>query len=639
MIECDVEVTLSIEGPFLCKSSAPSKHGVDASPMRNADGCPIIPGTHVRGRIREALDEIWSDADWTDGTDGPKNWFGPRLNLQGDIEEDNRLRRHAWYFGDFVCAEGGEAKLTRIKIDEETGSVQSGALLIAESAVGIGELVEFAGIVSVSGNSSADIRSVLTWLQRAACWIPSFGSFRNVGFGRNRGASLKVVSVRDWSTPSAVDLGPFSRCMRQPRPATDPNRLSLRLEVAEPFCLGTTRRSSNVFSTVDYLPGSVLKGAIAYQLQRVLGLDHRQTIDDGSTTGRWQLLCKHFDSLRFCTAFPVEEPRQIRPHVPPLSLFKGYKQRDSVRDASLIQGPFCLSGARLTAPRFSPDWKNPSPNGWPDQRAFPDQKLRVRTAINSAMRRVHDEQLFAQELVMPFQTVRDENGLPIGRNSVAWLGAVDVNDESLSEQELIRLLDDLAQFLEVAVLRIGKTKARATGSLTECKVPSKHLSSSQPYDGKWIVTLQSPCLLLDPRQIAADWDRGLDGSSNAYESIFAEVSNQSLKLVNRFTSEELHGGFLALRSQQGGYEPYLATAAGSVFVFESTSDDTKQGQTTIERWLRQGIDMPGWVKDRIGTNYRENPFLPSDGFGEVSVNVPMHLDLCIEQGTTGIEMV
>ena len=93
-----------------------------------------------------------------------------------------------------------------------------------------------------------------------------------------------------------------------------------------------------------------------------------------------------------------------------------------------------------------------------------------------------------------------------------------------------------------------------------------------------------------------------------------------------FASQSLAGGYQVLRFQANKpYNPFLLTDPGSVFVLRA-SGDIASAQASIAQWLHAGLSLPGWAQARYGNHWRTCPFLPEDGFGEVAVNLPCHVE-------------
>ena len=584
MIECDVLLTFQVGGPYLSRSSTTGGFGIDATPLRDRLGRPLLPGSHVRGRIRETLADVWNLGPRPAGGD---EWLGP-IAAREDIQENNGLRRFGWYFGDFTAeaaASTGEHYLTRIQLDKETGSVKTGAMLVIECAVPPGETASFSGIVTVSAADEGELKDVLRWLRVGAAGVPSVGSYRNVGFGRVAGVSTNIQSIRNWNgaldaatltglgvEPSANDICHTpGQCSDTPPLRTGVRRL--RVQMKEPFCVGGKRTDRNTIGSLRHLSGAVLKGAVAHQVQKILGVNHRVDLAKAPLPGRWALLCKHFAGIRFCTAFACKAAATSRPLVTPQSLFKGIAG-EAVRDASLVEGPFLAKNEQNShvAPAFAPDWKSFVTTGWDTGLADPDVELRIRTAIDSKERRVKDEHLFAMELVQNRHTViNPKTGVAIRHDDLNWLGTVSLEGLKLSEDEKNPLWDDLDALLGKAVFRIGKTKARARFVLEDLRQDDCFAASVTPHKEKWVVVLQSPALLIDPKALHDKWADGVDATAQLYADTFRDLSGgspqdpslASLRLLDHFADQQLHGGFLAHRSDPHNYSTLLTTEAGT----------------------------------------------------------------------------
>ncbi|MEE8585030.1 MAG: TIGR03986 family CRISPR-associated RAMP protein, partial [Acidobacteriota bacterium] len=177
--------------------------------------------------------------------------------------------------------------------------------------------------------------------------------------------------------------------------------------------------------------------------------------------------------------------------------------------------------------------------------------LRVRTAIDRDSRRAKDEQLFAYEMVVP--------------DGLCWAGKADLS--RIDPKDRVAVLRDLAGLLAEPVQGLGKGKASFRMRLLQQPVASTHTSNAQPRDGCWILTLQTPAILCDPRDV----DKGGHSSEalrDSYRSAFKDLSENSLRLERFFARQSLAGGYyLRMRFQEGrAYVPYLLTDPGSVFV-------------------------------------------------------------------------
>ena len=118
---------------------------------------------------------------------------------------------------------------------------------------------------------------------------------------------------------------------------------------------------------------------------------------------------------------------------------------------------------------------------------------------------------------------------------------------------------------------------------------------------------------------------GLEAPS-FHADYWREVSGENLELVRFFADQSLQGGMLARRSQTNSYDPYFVTEPGSVFVLSAVAGKESAACDCIRKWLKSGLPLPRWARDRHGESYQGNPFLPQDGFGEIVVNHKCHVD-------------
>lgn len=633
MIEIDLEVTIEITGPFLSKSSGVGAYGIDSAAFRDHAGNPVIPGSHVKGRSREQMEILRSAMPNKLSSELVRKWFGPPVNLNvDDVGIDDRPRFASWYFGDFTCTDKNvqdePATYTRIKIDSRTGAVEHGALQVIECALAPNEAKPFTGTVTIVCETE-QVELAIKALHRSISMIPSLGSFRSVGFGKVKSVQCKACETRFLSCDpvpqnfqsSVNDLANVPVRSWVPNPvlanSNDAAAKTLVVELEDSFCVGQRRTNRNIYRSVDDLGGPVLKGALAFQLQRLLGKNPGE--DLAGHNGAFEAVCQNFASMRICNARPASSSSIMRPVAQPISLFKTTSTADQVFDAALESGAFLTrNGEDQSAPAFSVDWKSSTLEGFDTDGKSPRRELRLRTAIDSEQRRAKDEHLFGYELVHPFDS---ESGEPLH-----WLGRIELSsiDSSLRSQ----IWNELQSAFDLLVFRIGKTKTRARFRLIDEQPQNVVKPIEAGTEQLYVVTLQSNCLLLDIEEIATAWEKdGKDKSTELYRSVFTELSNGSLSLRNRYALEELHGGFPVHRAQKGSYHPAILSQAGSVFVFSVLPGKEADAAAAVGNWQLQGLPIPEWVAKEYGTNYTSNPFLPSAGFGEIRVNCQKQMGL------------
>lgn len=622
MFEIKLNVTLEIEGPFLSQALTHAHFGVDAAPLLDSDGkTPIVPGSQVRGRVREFLeryqDDLPSNQDDPESSDRSliKAGLGPKP-LPEEIGEVQGDRHHRWYFSDFrrkpaeLDAEPGKT-FTRIAIDRDSGAVKSGALQVLQTAVPFGQTRSFEGTICYSAKSEKNAERIKQLLEHALNWITSLGASRGVGFGRLKGVFIK----RETTELSQVKLSlGKSESSRKSGASCKAARRWLIARVLEPFCIGTRRTSGNNVTSVTHLPGNVLRGAVAFQLQRIFGklLDFDlQQID-----AQQSMLCQQFDQVLFQSAFPTTPASPlVRPTQTPLSFFKGIgrnEKKNHVRDASSLSGPFVIKAGdgSLHPPIFESDWKESSVGNWNSNWVEPLVTRRVRIAFDLSQRRARDQHLFSQELV---HGLSQETGAP-----VVFVGAVAIENKDEEVREAI--WEELQLLFEQTTFRVGKTKAAIQLELVAENAESKAEIAEPASKSCWSLCLQSPAQLLELGPLAEAWDRGIDATADSYRDYFESASKQSLRLVRRFSKETLGGAFLSHRANPKEYRAFLLTEARSVFVVEPI-DATKEelARQTLFDWMRYGLPSALWMKEGA-SSWIKNPYRREDGFGEIIVD-------------------
>ncbi len=622
------KIRIKLVGPILSQAQAGVTIGFDAVMRKTDDGRCLLPGTLLKGKLREAAAEL---AELGSSLTPPimidvEDLFGPLpVNERG--EEDPTDLRSQQRRGRlrFTVLQEPQPRTTsadtlyRIRIDEETRTVATGAYQVIESLVPSGEAVDLVGQVEYQARSDADRDTVQRVLQTLLAWIPQYGAERTVGFGQVAEFQVEDPQIISYQSVSSD----AQSCLEH-------NALMLELSFAEPFCVGDRLLAGNTFVSDEVISGGVVRGALATSLQEILGLSpeadirpHRDRYDP-----LIQPLVRHFNEIRFGHARPAE-PHQGNPeselaHVLakrpvqlPLSLFS-ISDSENERipaDMALASDEDALAHADRD-PRSQSDWKRADSGirdhfGWPHL----NRETRVRTAIDSQRRKARESALFAYECIIP--------------GDCRWYCPISLG--GVAEGERQGVVDALQAFLAGGVGPIGKTKTTASARLLRpSSVPSCLTSSFQPLDGnRWVLTLQTPALLCDPQRLPLAGNAQQDPHQSlheAYAAVWTELS-EHLELESFYASQRLVGGYLVRRYQHGRpYFPFLLTEAGSVFVVKlgKNTEDASSVQDLISTWAQTGLPIPDWAGQRYGSRWDECPFLPEDGFGEIAVNLECH---------------
>lgn len=583
MILQPLTVTLELVGPVMTKSTTLGAFGTD-SPMAQSGGRYYLPGSLVRGRLREAWQELSAAAPDATGTWRIDSWLGRKTGNREDKTGTFEPERASIYFEDFfapaIPSSGASPLRYRIRIDSDTGAVETGAFQVIEAPWASGDSCDFSAEIRLFATSADELKVMTQAVGAGLRWISSFGAERTVGFG-----ALRSVTVKP-HTPAAY--------VRSTAAVAESDRIALALSFTQPLIVASKRPGNNLFESDDVIPGAAIRGAIAQLLNRGL-------------KSTFPALYENLSKVRITHAFPAAQSVR-RAHFP-LSLvnFKLPGSAGKLSDFALLSAP----PADLPAtPEFAVDWKDPAIGpkvmGWPDV----PTEIRVRTAIEGENRKQRDQALFATRMLLP--------------QGLKWLASADLSriKESTVHQAVAA---ELRGIMKTGLPGIGKTRAFATCASTIEPDPTLHTRS----DGRWIVCLQTPALLLEPSQSLNSQEE----MELAYKNFWHDRSAGSLVLENYFQSNTLVGGdYLHRRFRPGQiYLPYFLTNPGSVFVLQQQSPEAV---TFLGKWLRCGLPLTSACRkfycDHADPGkpdwdlWPDCPFIPENGYGEIAVNLPVH---------------
>ena len=581
MKRIDMNITITLSGPLLTRSSTAGAYGLDTAMARDAENTPIFSDSHVIGKLRESLCTL-VDAGIYTSTD-IATLFGERINGTPNwTPHPKRLTA-----SDFVLlGEKLEDVRIRIAIDPERKAARQGAIQFMENLFASGISYRFKGVFRYLTKDEDDDNRIVTMVRDGLRNLTQLGGERGIGYGR-----VENVEIEIQETP-----------MVAPSPNTKMTKsFALLIKPTEPFCLTGRRLAGNLFMGREDIPGAAIAGILARTWSIMLGKPTPITLDFDPDRPE---LSRHFNSICFSHAFPARE-ESFRPVRWPLSLVR---VNDNIHDIACYCG---LNNAILInnqAPAFFVDWKKfgdvEELFGWADLK----RELRVRTAIDSSKRRSANEELFAYQMVLP--------------NPNGWLSKVDLSAVPVGDRE--KTGEQIRELLSLGLLGLGKTKAFAT---VDFLVPDDDVIpvfSSDPdhlLDGGWYITLQTSALLCDPSGL--DESSGYKDLFDAYKNTWDELSKGTLELNGYFARQSLAGGeYLANRFRNGNsrsYTPWLLTEPGSVFFLKPVqSADPDVARKYINDWLSGGLPLPKWVQAR---DWRKCPYLPQNGYGEIAVNL------------------
>ncbi|RLJ16845.1 hypothetical protein DJ031_15340 [bacterium endosymbiont of Escarpia laminata] len=590
MIRADIDITLTLAGPFITQSSAPGHWGLDATLARNANNTPYISAAHITGKLRQAWEELavalvkqGSTLDQVPNAEEIRNLLGVEAD---DVRRTARPKQIL--FSDFALSGNNKTEgiRYRIRIDPERGAVKDHAQLMLESPFASGEAICFTGQASFLVESEQKAERIQEQVRTGLQWVTQLGAFRSQGFGRLEDA--EVIDLKITHPENNV------------ADAAQVESLDLVIKPEAPFCVDAATSSGNLFKSSEIIPGGVILGCLAGMLKMA--------------DGDYQTLSNNLKHLRIRHAFPSAEC-MTRPVAMPLSLAQSGKK---YWDLALERRPRLIDDQ---APVFKPDWKNDGPKaqfGWPDL----ERELRVRTAIDSEHLRARDEQLFSYDMVRP--------------DGACWLSRINLVE--VPERERDETAQQLRALLSLGLMGFGKAKtiARAEPLAGGSIRPNRPINNTKARQGEAdlvCLTLQTDALLLDPGDL--DETSGQKKLLEAYQNTWGRLTD-ALELQHFYAQQFLAGGeFLARRYWRWGspdqgdeYYPWILTRAGSVFVFSINDQD---GATTaLKDWLQNGLPLAGNITDAYGIRdesadqWQDCPYVPHNGYGEIAVNLDIH---------------
>lgn len=589
-------ISLRVAAPFNTAAAEPGALGVDTPLLRDHRGRPIVPGSLLQGRVVEEV------GNW-----GAEH-FPALVSRQGRAAAPgsaNQPQRKVLVLGDLVLKGEGDGdqaahRITRISLQTDTRSVESGALQTLESAAASGAPLCFIGQAHAFVHSPQDAQDLCQQLQAALRLVPNVGAERSIGFGQITAVDVELKAQTDAAQPA----------LTWPERAT---AVDIALQFDRPIVITDAPLSDNGFEATDVIAGNVLKGVFS-DTCAALGLD----------------LSRHLHAIVFRHAFCAASAH--RPRVNPASLVEADMGKDKpLLDLAACKGPVLLGeGESLSAPRFALDWKDDDArDAILDAhfgRATPGRQLRVRTAIDPTTRSAEDNKLFAYEALLHEQAVKSQ---PLGDDGTqvphtwqphTWRTRIDLSALSPEDQQQARTVLDAV--LKQGLFFLGKTKAiaRVTAISAEpAEAPEVKVSQTL------VITLQTPALLTAAQAL-------LPGASaqdllNAYRAYFDQASAGSLSLNHFYARQKLRGGgYQRLRFQSGAaYRPWLLTDAGAVFAL--TVKDADRANKTLQDWLARGLPLA----EGCSTDWRQNPYQSANGFGEIAIDQSCHGDWAPEK--------
>lgn len=310
---------------------------VDSALLRDADGVPVIRGTALAGLLRESLANLLNlslfageqRCQAAGSRQAPASYCGqytddsvpcPVCRIFGTPRHHKRWRISSARPEDLIkpqvlSDEWGAGKAaaqitTRVRVNPRTRRAEENKLFTREEGDGS---LRFRFVAECESND-ADAQREAEWLIAAA------RTLRNLGAGKRRGYGECEIRLVDQDQEVAI-LDRFAKRLNgeqieeSTRPASeigiqpldlpaDPGNHACRMRVLirldEPLMIARRAEAGNQYETLETIPGSVLRGALAWRIARRFALSS-DNMDSYLTFV--QLFFR--DSLRFSALNPV----------------------------------------------------------------------------------------------------------------------------------------------------------------------------------------------------------------------------------------------------------------------------------------------------------------------------------------------
>lgn len=608
-------VSLIVAAPFTTGSTENAERGFDDAQLRDADGTPMVAGSHLQGLLRHFLGDVHrvEQKAGIGGSDKlvPRDvffeWFGrPGHQLvNAEEQEDSRdyddpdeqpgvlteNRRARLTFRDLVL-EGHEPRerrdRDRIRIDVERRSAKGGAWLTSEQLFPTGAKVSYsndAALVLYGTTEEAENLTTVFSLFKES--LPAIGGDKGAGFGKVVDLSMETIEARPFTIPEKSDS------------VVANSTTVCRFRLAQPLLVDPELLSGNLLRSSIDIPGAALKAALA---------EAGQTAHSGGKDAFDQ----EFGAV--LSQIVVRHALAARPH--------SWKRRSSF--------PFSLAAAVTEDGRevfvdgfadgvnelwFAVNFKEHHRSAlrayYPVFDFEPALLTRTRTAIREGEFTAEPHRLFNHQAVSP--------------QDVEWHTEF-VIPERFTDEDRAKAGRLLALFASGAV-QIGKLRADIVDVRLDRDCANRIAEPADPRAAvkSWRMKVDTPAWILGMNEVD-ELHRGADLRTVYRQRMQALLGPAHAAIdweqFSFFAQHEWSGGRRAVRYKQqddGGYYPYLLTRPGSVFRFVERDDPGEPDRDALAGAM-SGFAARGLPTARHDANWRNCPFVPENGYGEVTID-------------------
>lgn len=407
-------------------------------------------------------------------------------------------------------------------------------------------------------------------------------------------------------------------------------QIQLTIEALSPLSIGRQKPGGSVSESENYIPGSVIRGAIAAQILQQSGHQSANLAQNG---GDFQALFLGETPAIFQNAYPasleidghpvIQEEVRVLPATAVSSKTKsGFKSKDKNGVFDTLIDRFCAEGyGHLYDPNCPMDGGRVEPyKGFyskiDDEYYSHSVSKRLLTRVGINRRRATAE----EQILYSIEVLNESQGKK--QKPVTYRGSILIEDTQLA--------DSLSQFINTynEDFRLGGSASRGLGKVKieanpPEKPPSKVLTQIKGFNDKlkerwklWrVFNPNQPDLSEEQKYFTIDlqsdailteqWRR-TTVISEAMLCEFADVQDESLQLHTAYSSYDYLSGWNSAWGLMKDVE--LITEKGAVYLFSTTQ---------LDSWMKklEDLELKG-VGDRT-----------CEGFGQIQVCNDFHLVL------------
>jgi len=619
----ELQVELTIRAPFISGGGGDGTRGLNKLFIRQSDGRIAVNGSHIKGKLREALKELQKPLGIP--KDKIIELFGPEKSTDKSSDEQNQEARIDYRtksrlrFSDFIITSpsmqvdcsANQKRLTKVRINSITGSSKEKALQIVENIFDSGTPVTLLGNISFFSELS-EAASTAETLSKGLKWITALGGSKGSGFGRLERAS---TTLRNSAHISSQTYSGHHK------------KFNIHFEFFDDLLIGGIKKATYFVESETVIPGGAIKGSLSRFLNRLCGTSPDWTAigtNNSAVSDQFPLLAKYFSKIRCSHAFPVAIERERRPVTIPFSAVSVKGDKDIYDVALLDQESFIRQPGH---PSFQINWKSFDKAyrlfGW----TLPEIINKTRTKIHEKSKRAQEESLYTFQYLTPFQP--RESGQEECRKKIKWITNITMPTlESADHQQ--QLAKEFIDAIHQGWQYLGKRDARFNFSVHEPEPKAYHEYfeelSPETCEGLAIVVLQTDTLMFDGKSLAENAMHFPD-LHVAYKQFWDEVTDGSCEMIRFFARQKFAGGYQAKNSYQlhEHYYPFVLTEAGSVFVLHI--DIPEKAVSILQNLRNNGLTLPSDITKWFSPDkeqWQQCPFVPENGYGEIRINLKWH---------------